>query len=211
VPKGATPAQAEAFLKQSYVAHLLDAKTAGIYLSAALMPGLERSVSDDAATQYVDQFLKDAGSPTDPVERVLLQQLAILPHAIGRLHLQCRMAGSAEERMLYLSATTDYLAELRRLALALKDYREPGRAQSSPDSSEPATNESTVKVAQSSAAGAEKIRPRNEVTSEPSFDVQSSDLSTKPQACGGGPTQPVEKRPDQRRGKRAAARQYLAA
>jgi hypothetical protein len=95
------------------------------YLYAATS-ALVGSAFDVATFQvYLDRFLKDAGAGTDPVERMLLEQLALSHHVIGCLSARAGSRGEDHERMmLLLAGAARLMAEFRRTALALKDYRQ---------------------------------------------------------------------------------------
>ena len=79
---------------------------------------------------YQDRLLQDAGSPTDPVETMLLEQLSLAHLRVAQLHAQAEHTKSIEEAKVYTTAATRLTGEVRRLALAIKQYREPsGRKQ----------------------------------------------------------------------------------
>jgi hypothetical protein len=72
---------------------------------------------------FLDGFIKDAGNPTDPVETMLLQQLAVAHFRIGQLHIGASHATGTESVKLYTAAASRLLGEFRRTALALRAYR----------------------------------------------------------------------------------------
>jgi len=74
---------------------------------------------------YLDQLVQDAGAPTDPVERMLLEQLALAHQRVAKLHAQAEEAKSADAAKVYLVAAIRLTGELRRLALAVRQYRDP--------------------------------------------------------------------------------------
>jgi len=74
---------------------------------------------------YLDKLLKDAGNPTDPIERMMVEQLAMAHHRIGQLHVQVEQARTAEEAKVYSAAAVRLTGEFRRLALAVRLYRQP--------------------------------------------------------------------------------------
>jgi hypothetical protein len=80
------------------------------------------------ARSYLEQFLGEAGQPTDPIERLLLEQLALAHHRAAALHVQAAQAREPEAIKALNGAAVRLVGELRRLALALKVYRlPPGR------------------------------------------------------------------------------------
>jgi len=71
----------------------------------------------------LDDLFKGLGSPTDPVERMLAEQLALAHHAVGRL-LACGASRAADPEVTACHASAARLmAEFRRTALALMAYR----------------------------------------------------------------------------------------
>jgi hypothetical protein len=74
---------------------------------------------------YLAGYLRDAGDPRDPVERMLLEQLAWAHHVLGRLHVQAGSRDNAEEATAFHAAAARLMGEFRRSALALKSYRQP--------------------------------------------------------------------------------------
>src|SRR5947209_4928287 len=95
------------------------------YLYGALSPLLGQAFDVETSKHYLDAFLKEAGAPTDPVERMLLEQLALAHHVIGRLHVRAGSRESLEEVKAYHTAAARLMGEFRRHTLALKCYREP--------------------------------------------------------------------------------------
>ena len=74
---------------------------------------------------YQDGLLREAGSPSDPIERMLIEQFTLAHHRVGQLHAQAENAKRIEGSKVYTTAAVRLLGELRRLALAIKQYREP--------------------------------------------------------------------------------------
>src|SRR5262245_28395803 len=72
---------------------------------------------------YVDSFLRDAGSPSDPIEIMLLQQMLMAHHRVSQLHLRAERTQSPEHLKILNAAAARLLGEVRRLALAIKVYR----------------------------------------------------------------------------------------
>lgn len=84
-----------------------------------------KEIGSAAFKVYQDDLLREAGSPTDPVERMLLEQLTLAHHRVAQLHAQAEQVTSIEAAKVYMTAATRLTGEVRRLALALKQYREP--------------------------------------------------------------------------------------
>jgi hypothetical protein len=76
---------------------------------------------------YRDRLLEEAGSPTDPIERMMVEQLAMAHFRIGQLHTRVAEARTVDEAKAYSAAATRLTGEFRRLALALKSYRQPSK------------------------------------------------------------------------------------
>src|SRR5262245_7909909 len=78
----------------------------------------------DIETQrvYLDRFLEEAGSPPDPVERLLLQQIFLSHHAIGRLHVRAGSRENVDEITACLVTAARLQSEVRKTALALEKY-----------------------------------------------------------------------------------------
>ncbi len=75
---------------------------------------------DLAAQERTGDFLAEAVVLADPVERLLLQQLFLAHHAVGRLHVRAGAAAADPQVIVaFLAAAARLTAELRRLALAL--------------------------------------------------------------------------------------------
>ena len=90
-------------------------------LAAAISP----SGQVDAAIfrGYRDQLLKDAGSPSDPIEIMIIELLGLAHLQVARLQASVSCATAPEEAKAYAGAAARLTAEFRRLALGLKQYR----------------------------------------------------------------------------------------
>jgi hypothetical protein len=87
--------------------------------------GLERSFDPAAYRQFLDDLMAEAGHPTDPVERMMLEQLALAHFRLARLHASAANAQAVETIKVLNGAASRLLSEFRRLSLALKAYRTP--------------------------------------------------------------------------------------
>ena len=76
-----------------------------------------------AFRSYLDRFLADAGGLHDPVERVLVEQMAFAHLRLADLHAQAATAKSVEATKGLTSAAARLLGKIRRVALALQIYR----------------------------------------------------------------------------------------
>jgi hypothetical protein len=115
---------------------------------------------------YLDTFLKDAGSPTDPVERMLLEQLALAHHAIGRLHFRAGTSESLDAVTTCHAAAARLQAEFRRTSLALQAYRETAASKrAGAEGCRPPRAKGEARHKNGSAANGVKIRPDTEIGS----------------------------------------------
>ena len=85
----------------------------------------ETEVSRRGAKIYLGAFMCEAGDPADPVERILLEQLSLAHHRLAKLHVQADDAKSPESQKILNTAAARLLAEIRRMALAIRQYRQP--------------------------------------------------------------------------------------
>jgi hypothetical protein len=91
--------------------------------SLATALGMGDQFDGSACRAYLDRFIHDAGDPQDPVLQVLLEQMAIAHLRLADLHSQAAQARSTEAVRVYAGATSRLLGEVRRLGLALREYR----------------------------------------------------------------------------------------
>lgn len=105
---------------------LQEAKQARDYLVPAQFACvLDAGIGGDGAMIYINSYLRDAGDPADPVERILLQQLLMAHHRLAQLHVRSEQTTSLEAMRILNPAATRLLGELRQLALAIRQYRAP--------------------------------------------------------------------------------------
>lgn len=122
-PAGSSANQREGMIKAERQANILRELAFPAAMTSAIPIG--KDVGPAGFKLYLDRLLKDAGDPVDPVERMMIEQLAMAHHRIAQLHVQVEQARSIEEAKVYSGAAARLTGELRRLALALKAYREP--------------------------------------------------------------------------------------
>jgi hypothetical protein len=104
-----------------YAIHLSDTSaSAFMYFSLA---GVFRQADALAYKKYRDKLLIDCGSPTDPIEIMMVEQLALAHLNTGRLHFKAATADSLEAARTYGALAIALAGEFRRGALALKSYR----------------------------------------------------------------------------------------
>lgn len=88
--------------------------------NSSLMAGLFDAT---AYKLFLDQLLEDCGNPSDPIERMMVEQLALAHHACGHLHVRAAQNLEYEGAVAYSAAASRLMAEFRRSALALKLLR----------------------------------------------------------------------------------------
>jgi hypothetical protein len=91
-------------------------------LLAAAVPFTE-SVGVVGFHDWLAVFLRDAGDPSDPVLRMLLQQIAFAHFRVALLHARAQDATQTDAADVYMAAASKLTAEFRRLVLTLADYR----------------------------------------------------------------------------------------
>ncbi|MEI8374135.1 MAG: hypothetical protein WCJ35_15030 [Planctomycetota bacterium] len=95
---------------------------------AALIAGsvpFGKEVGGSGFKLYLDKLRRESGDPSDPIERMMVEQIAMAHFRIGQLHARAESAKTSEESKIFLGAAARLTSEFRRLALALKQYREP--------------------------------------------------------------------------------------
>jgi len=97
--------------------------TGAAQMYIAVTSSIAPHITTEAFKQYRKTLLEQAGSPTDPIEIMLIEQIALAHFHIGRLHLKSCSTAQAPLAIAYSDAATRLTAEFRRSALALEDYR----------------------------------------------------------------------------------------
>ena len=85
--------------------------------------GVESKIETSGCRVYLDDLVKDSGNPVDPVEIMLLEQTAMCHILSMKLQSKASGAEGTEAIELYLSGAARLSGELRKTALALKEYR----------------------------------------------------------------------------------------
>lgn len=87
--------------------------------------GMENVASPKAARRYVEQLLAEAKRTDDPIESMMIQQLVMAHHRVANLYVNAATAKNVDACETYSAMAQRLLAEFRRLALALREYRSP--------------------------------------------------------------------------------------
>ncbi len=98
-----------------------------IYLMASSQPILPISCEPAGYFIYRERFLEGCGCPKDPLEILLIESLILAFHNAGRLIVLSAKAGDVDTNVAYADAAARLMAEFRRGALALQDFREKAR------------------------------------------------------------------------------------
>lgn len=120
-------AQADETPPSEHYAWLVKDVFAAFFLSNSM--GTVSKVFDVRALElYRDNLLSDAGNPSDPIQIMMIEQLALAHLNIGRLHGEAATARDLNHAKAYGSLAIGLTGEFRRTALALKAYRTPDGA-----------------------------------------------------------------------------------
>ncbi len=106
------------------VAHQAEVLRKGVFpalMASAL--SLDNFFETASYKLHLEQILEEAGNPTDPVERMMIEQLALAHLRIAQLHVGAGQAKATEAIKVYNAATARLWGEFRRTALALRAYR----------------------------------------------------------------------------------------
>lgn len=117
------PEERAAIMKANGGAQVIAQASFPSAMSAAIPLGAK--VGASAFRVYLNRLVNQAGNPSDPIEIMMVEQLAMAHHRVAQLHVHVEQSQNIDERKVYLSAANRLTGEFRRLALALKQYREP--------------------------------------------------------------------------------------
>jgi hypothetical protein len=104
----------------------LKESTAAVFMCASLKSIL-RDVDTSAYKIYRDRLLVECGNPSDPIEIMIIEQLAFAHLHTSLLHHKASNHSSIDCVAVYLSAAARLMGEFRRSALALQAYRSASR------------------------------------------------------------------------------------
>jgi len=102
---------------------LIEPSTIPIQTDIAVSASIAPHISTEAFKIYRQTLLEQSGSPSDPIEIMLIEQIALAHFHIGRLHLRSCSAADGTLAVAFADAATRLTAEFRRSALALEEYR----------------------------------------------------------------------------------------
>lgn len=121
---GAVPASPsdETARDTSHALNLRDV-AAGGWLYGIMSTTLSDELSPGAFVAYRDILLEETGNPSDPIEVMLVEQLALAHFSIGQLRIRSCSTESPKLAIAFADAAMRLLGEFRRCSLALEDYR----------------------------------------------------------------------------------------
>ena len=97
----------------------------GIYLWNSVQSCLRTKIATSHWEEYLHATVREAAVTSDPLERMMIEQITLAYHNIARLHMQASNAETLEHAEVYNSAAARLLGEFRRTVLALREYRAP--------------------------------------------------------------------------------------
>ena len=89
----------------------------------AMVLDMENMIGAAGCRVYLDDLVRESGNPSDPVEIMLLEQMAICHQYSIQMQALSKKAEGIEAIELYLSGAARLSGEFRKTALALKEYR----------------------------------------------------------------------------------------
>lgn len=215
VPRGPSPQPAASKLTAQQQAALEKATRDGNIVRdlafpaamASAMP-ISKEVSASGVKLFLDGIVRDSGATTDVVERMLVEQLALAHQRVAQLHVRAEQAKSPEAAKVYLTAAIRLTGELRRLALALRLYRDPTPKRSFTVIKQQNLAAGRQQVAYVAQADLQRQIPFNEdgeVSSKRlSYTPAGNFVPESPESCG-RPAEPALARSADTRRTRAAA------
>jgi hypothetical protein len=120
-PPGLDQARHAAVQRSAHGGEVLREGVFATYMATAL--NLDKYFDARAYRIYLANVMRDLGDPTDPVERMLIEQLCMAHFRVAQLHAAAGQANGLEATKLLNTVAARMLGELRRTALSLKAYR----------------------------------------------------------------------------------------
>lgn len=87
--------------------------------------GFDRYVDVHGFKVFLSRLMTDLGNPTDPIERMLAEQLALMHFRVAALHASAGEAKSQDAVKVLNSACARLLGEFRRSCITLRALRTP--------------------------------------------------------------------------------------
>lgn len=89
----------------------------------AMVLDMKNMIGASGCRVFLDEMIQESGNPSDPVEIMLLEQLAMCHQYSIQMQVLSKKAEGTEAVELYLSGAARLSSEFRKTALALKEYR----------------------------------------------------------------------------------------
>jgi hypothetical protein len=83
------------------------------------------TVDSDTVRGYRDEMLREMGNPSDPLERMMIEQAAVAHVMVLQFHSFTALAKSSIAAGVYANAAAKLMAELRKMILGVREYRSP--------------------------------------------------------------------------------------
>jgi len=99
------------------------AMSGGAFLYASIATVLGAEYNPQAFVVFRNKLLERCGDPTDPIEIMLVEQLALAHFSIGRLQIKASVIDNTKLAIAFGDSATRLLGEFRRCTLALEDFR----------------------------------------------------------------------------------------
>ena len=123
VAKGASAGPSPEALRIGELAVNLRDNAAAGWLYMVTNSTLGEQIGPDAFLVFRKLMLEEAGDPADPVERMLIEQLALAHFSIGQLRIRSCLTELPKMSLAFSDSATRLLGEFRRCSLALEEYR----------------------------------------------------------------------------------------
>ena len=178
IPPDLSPEQEYAFKRKHFYAFALQHHISSDYLQAILTEAIGTGPPREGLQEYLKNVLQQAGGASDPIERIIVEQILMMHHSVGRLHIKAASSATHDQDKVYSERATALTAELRRWILALPQYREKSRAKSGEQSTQP-------QAPQEQVAG----KPQPAVDKQPAMPQKQAAMTPVQAASAGVPTQ----------------------
>ena len=125
-PGEPTPEPAELVdTSEHYATHMRET-TSAMFICSNMKP-VFNELDGDACRLYRDRLIADCGHPKDPIEVMIIEQLALAHFSNGLMQSRAASAREIEATAAFSNAASRLMAEFRRSALALQAYRAASR------------------------------------------------------------------------------------
>jgi len=120
-----TPGPDEAkHARAQQTAHRAELLRGGRVFAAQMVEALAGGAFDtDSFHAYIDGMLQDLGKPSDPLVRILVEQLAFAHLRLAGLHGSASSAKATDAVKVYNAACSRLMAEVRRSVLTIDSMR----------------------------------------------------------------------------------------